>query len=182
MSSPVTLKRPPELTDHRLGSLDSNIIIVEYADFLCPFSSGVSKVVDQVLSRYKDICFIFRHFPLTNIHPYAGIAAMASEAAAEQGKFWEMHEILFSHQSEIGPESVFNLARELKLDMKKFLNDIEDETLLQKVQNDFKSGIDSSVDGTPTIFVNGLSFEGEITFEGLSEEIDQILNDNQPSA
>lgn len=93
-----------------------------------------------------------------------------------------MHEILFSHQSEIGPESVFNLARELKLDMRRFLNDIEDESLLQKVQHDFKSGIESSVDGTPTFFINGLSFEGEITFEGLIEEIDEILEDSRPSA
>lgn len=179
MSSAATLKRPPELDDHHLGSFNASIMIVEYADFLCPFSAESLKVLDQVLKKYKNVCLVYRHFPLTHTHPYAEVAAMASEAASRQGRFWDMHHALFKNQKDLSPESIFNLARELKLDMRKFLNDLEDEGLRKRVHQDFLSGTQNSIDSTPTIYINGVIFEDDISLKGFSDEIDLILREDQ---
>lgn len=179
MSASPTLKHSPVRKDHHLGSMSSSIMIVQYADFQCPFCAEAALVLDQILRSYRDVCLVFRHFPLTNTHPQAGIAAMAAEAAGKQDRFWEMHHSLLAHQNELEPESVFQLARDLKIDMRRFLNDIEDDELLERVQSDFRAGMENGVDGTPTIFINGVLFEGDISVEGISAEIDQILTDDQ---
>ncbi len=179
MSAAATLKRPPETSDHHLGTLNSSIMIVEYADFACPFSAELAGVLDKVMRQYKDICLVSRHFPLTSVHPNAGIAAMAAEAAGKQHKFWEMHHLLFKHYSALDPESVFHLARELRLDMRRFLNDLEEENLLERVQRDFRGGMENAIDGTPTLFINGILYEGDLSVQGISAEIDQILTEDQ---
>lgn len=176
--SATTLKRLPEKNDHHLGPLHASIVIVEYADFECPYCAAAVEVVDQIMKKNKDICIIFRHFPLTNHHPNAGIAAMAAEAAGKQNKFWEMHHSLFANQEDMGSERIFTIAREIGLNIRQFTNDLEDEGLLKHVQADFDSGIKSGVDGTPTFFVNGIKYEGETSIEGLQEEIDEILDDD----
>lgn len=176
--SATTLKRLPQRTDHHLGKLSASIVIVEYADFECPDSAAAVAVVDELIKTNNDICIIFRHFPLTNHHANAGVAAMAAEAAGKQHKFWEMHNALFANQENLGSEGIFAIARELKLDLRKFTNDLEDEELLQHVENDFDSGVKSGTEGTPTFFVNGIKYEGEVSVEGLQAEIDEILEDD----
>lgn len=176
--SATTLKRLPEKHDHHLGPLSASIVIVEYADFECPYSAEAVTVVNQIMKSNDDICIIFRHFPLTSHHHNAGLAAMAAEAAGKQNKFWDMHHALFENQSELGSEMIFRLARELGLDLRKFTNDLEDDHLLKRVQEDFDSGIKSGVDETPTFFVNGIKYEGETSIEGLQAEIDEILEDD----
>jgi len=179
MSSAATLKRPPELDDHHLGSFNASIMIVEYADFLCPFCAESSKVLVQILKKYKDVCLVYRHFPLTHTHPYAEVAAIASEASSKQGRFWDMHHALFKNQKDLSPETIFNIAREMRLDMRKFLNDLEDETLRKRVHQDFLSGTQNSIDSTPAVYMNGVIFEGDISVNGLSDEIDLILKEDQ---
>lgn len=181
MSAPVTLKRPPKLTDHNLGSLDSSIMIVGYFDFECPRSAEAISVLDAIQKKYQDVCLILRHFPVAGLHHNAGIAAVASEAAAKQGKFWEMARALLENQGELESEKIFLIARELKLDMKRFLNDLEDDELFEKVQEDFKGGVETSVEKTPTLFINGIQFDEGITLGQISDEIDEIQEeDHQP--
>jgi len=174
-----TLKTPPENNDHHRGSLDAAVMIVEYADFQCSFCAATSPVLDKIFQTYDDICIVFRHFPVTSTHPNAGVAAVAAEAADRQGKFWEMHHALFTHQEELSAENIFTLAKDIGLDMRDFLNDLEDEHLLNRVRKDFENGVNTGVSETPTLFINGIRFEGLPSFDDLREEIDQILRDNQ---
>ena len=174
-----TLKTLPKTTDHHKGPLEASLIIVEYGDFQCPFCSATAKVLDKIFLSYIDVCIIFRHFPLLATHANAAMAAVASEAAAKQGKFCEMHHALFDSQDDLSTETILTLARALGLNMRTFLNDLEDEDLLKRVRQDMDHGMNNGVFTTPTLFVNGLRFEGLPTFEGLGQEIDQILTDNQ---
>lgn len=174
-----TLKTPPEKSDHYQGSFDASIVIVEYGDFQCPFCAATVEVLDKVLHRYDDVCVIFRHFPIISTHPNAGVAAVAAEAAGNQDKFWEMHHALFANQHDLSTENILMIARNLGLDLRDFLNDLEDEHLLERVRNNINTGVNSGVDSTPTLFINGVRFEGMPSFEELREELDQILYDNQ---
>jgi len=174
-----TLKTPPLENDHHQGLLSASIVIVEYADFQCPLSAAVAPVLDKIFHRYDDVCIIFRHFPIITIHTNAGVAAVATEAANRQGKFWEMHHALFSKQQDLSTENIFAIAKSLGLNMREFLNDLENEKLLDHIRKDIKSGVNNGIIDIPTIFINGIRFEGSPTLDELSEEIDQILSDNQ---
>lgn len=173
-----TLKTLPTEYDNHRGPLSATIVIVEYADFQCPFSAATSPILDKVFQTYDDVCIVFRNFPVLKTHPNAGVAAVASEAAAKQKKFWEMHHALFENQRDLSTENIFTLAKNLDLDMRDFLNDLEDEHLMEKVRNDYNHGVNDGVSSTPTLFVNGVRFEGLPSFEELREEIDQVLRDN----
>jgi protein-disulfide isomerase len=172
--STLTLKSPPHKSDHHKGPLTASIVIVEYGDFQDPDCAKLTTVLDKIFKSYIDVCIIFRHFPLIATHPNAGVAAVAAEAAGKQGKFWEMHHALFAHQAELETENILNIAKELGLNLREFLNDLEDDRLLEKVRQDFTNGINNGVNATPVIFVNGVRFEGLPSFEELREEINQI--------
>lgn len=175
-----TLKTPPDKTDHHRGPLSASIVIVEYGDYQCPFSAATVPVIDKLFRTYDDICLIFRHFPIISTHPNAGVASVAAEAADHQGKFGEMHLALFNHQDDLSTENIFTIAKGMGLNMRDFINDLENERLLQRVRKDINSGVLNGVNATPTIFVNGVRLEGMPSFEEFQEEIDQILRDNQP--
>ncbi len=170
----LTLKNPPSKTDHHKGPLDASIIIVEYGDYQSPFCAATAPVLEKIFQSYIDVCLIYRHFPLTATHPNSGVAAMAAEAADRQGKFWEMHQALFDNQKDLSTENILAVAKQLGLDLRVFLNDLEDEDLLERVRRDFNNGINNGVTATPTIFVNGIRFEGLPSFEELREEINEI--------
>lgn len=170
----LTLKNPPNKIDHHKGPLEASIVIVEYGDFQCPSCARLAPVLDKIFQSYIDVCLIFRHYPVISIHPNAGIAAVAAEAASRQNKFWEMHHALFANQDNLETENILNIARELGLNLRDFLNDLEDEKLLEKVRRDFTNGINNGVSTTPALFVNGVRFEGFPSFEELQEEINQI--------
>lgn len=172
--STLTLKTPPNKFDHHKGPLTASIVIVEYGDFQDPNCAKLSAVLDKIFRSYIDVCIIFRHYPLIATHPNAGVAAVAAEAAGKQGKFWEMHHALFAQQGDLETENILNIARDLGLNLREFLNDLENDHLLEKVRQDFTSGINNGVSATPTIFVNGVRFEGLPSFEELKEEIKQI--------
>jgi protein-disulfide isomerase len=173
-----TLKTPPGHADHRRGPLNASVIIVEYGDYQCPFCAATAPVLDKLFRRYDDLCLVFRHFPMISNHPNAGVAAVAAEAANRQGKFWEMHQALFENQQDLSTENIFVLAKNLGLDMRDFLNDLEDERLLERVRKDINSGVLNGVNATPTIFVNGIRFEGMPSLDELQNEVDQIISDN----
>jgi protein-disulfide isomerase len=177
-----TLKKPVSKSDHLKGSVRALVNIVEYADFQCPFCATAAPVLDQLFESFRQsMCFAYRHFPITSSHEYAVIAALTAEAAGKQGKFWNMHDALFDNQETMSEDTFSLLARELGLNMTKFEKDLDDKHLIQKIQDDFNSGVESGVHGTPTVFINGIRYEGEISFEHLASEVRSILEQNQSS-
>ncbi|WPU66828.1 DsbA family protein [Peredibacter starrii] len=175
-----TLKIPPNVHDHRIGSLHAPVILIEYGDFQCPHCQMTVATMDTLVKEYgQDLCFIYRHFPLSTIHTDAGVAAVASEAADVQGQFWQMHHLLFENQNDLSSENIFELARVLKLDMKQFLDDLEKEEFAEKVRVDFNSGVRSQVNGTPTLFINGIRFDGAPSLEILRDVINKLIYENR---
>jgi protein-disulfide isomerase len=147
--------------DHIKGTADATIEIVEYGDFQCPDCGEAYPVVKHMLQVFgKQIRFVFRNLPLTDIHMYALAAAMAAEAAGLQGKYWEMNELIYENQQDLNGDLLFELADQLGLDAKKFKHDLQSTALQQKISNDIGSAEKSGVPGTPTFFVNGKMFAG----------------------
>lgn len=148
--------------DHIYGIAEAPLELVEYGDYECPFCGRAYPIVKDIQSKLgADMKFIFRNFPLRKIHPNAYPAAVATEAAALQGRFWEMHDLVFENQKQLGPDHILALAQDLGLDMERFESDIRDEALYLKARKDFESGMKSGVNRTPTFFVNGKKFNGD---------------------
>jgi protein-disulfide isomerase len=142
--------------DHIQGNNDAAIVLVEYGDYQCPHCGRAYPIVKRMQEKLGDqLKFVFRNFPLAKIHPEATMAAVASEAAALQNMYWEMHDIIFENQGQLDKDSLVEYARELGLDIKQFEEDMEDAALQEKVAADFESGIRSGVNATPTFFING---------------------------
>jgi protein-disulfide isomerase len=155
------LKPPINPSDHAQGDPRAPIQLVEYGDYECPFcarADGVVKALQQALG--DNLLYVFRNFPVTQVHPHAMRAAQAAEAAGLQDRFWEMHDVLFANQDALEDDDLFAYAQELGLDMERFAADIESDDVVQKVRADFLSGARSGVNGTPTFFVNGERYDG----------------------
>jgi protein-disulfide isomerase len=150
-----------ESVDHMRGPT-SGRLIVEYGDYECPYSRAAYRNIQRVEAQLDDaVRFAFRHFPLTGIHPHALAAARAAEAAAVQGRFWDMHELLFHHQTAFDDDDLRRYARELGLDRARFDSDSGDEAVLERVQRDIDSAKQSGeVYGTPTLFIDGVVHRG----------------------
>jgi protein-disulfide isomerase len=164
--------------DHVRGKADSSVVLIEYGDFQCPGCSSVFPTVEKVVDKYQDrIAFVFRNFPLTNIHPNARVAAAAAEAAGLQGDFWGMYRKLYETQnswSNLGTSErtdyFASLADELKLNRDTFMSDLSKSTINQKISFDIAVGKKAGVDATPTFFLNGTkldaaTYESEEAFE-----------------
>jgi protein-disulfide isomerase len=176
------LKPPVSVQDHVKGDLHAPVILVEYGDFQCPHCGAAYPIVKQIVKDYKEkMAFVFRHFPLAEIHPFAQAAAVASEAAANQGKFWQMHALIFENQHLLGLEMLLQLAESLKLDMKIFSHDFKDPKLFKKVEDNFESGILSGVNGTPSFYINGIKYNDSYDYESLTRAIDQAIKENPVS-
>jgi Na+/H+ antiporter NhaA len=150
-----TLLIPPvdPARDHLLGPVDAPLTLVEYLDYECPFCARVSGVGDELRAHFGDrLRYVTRHLPLP-VHPHAELAAVAAEAAARQGRFWEMHAVLFAHQDELELEDLVGYAAEIDLDVEQFLRDLDDEDLARHVEHDVASAEESGVRGTPTFFI-----------------------------
>jgi len=131
--------------------------VIEYADFECPYCAAVSlKLNDRPLRR------AFRHFPVRSSHPRAWAAACAAEAAAAQGRFWEMHDLLFGDQARLEDPHLWDRARELGLDLQRFDADRRSDAVIARVKRDFESGIRAGVATTPTLFADGRSYAGNL--------------------
>ena len=158
---PVQLTPAVSERDHVQGPAKAAIEIVEFGDYQCPDCGVAYPVIKEIQKTYGDqIRFVFRNLPLTDIHTYAKIAALAAEAAGQQHKYWEMHDLLYEHQEELSNELVYQLADQLGLNAEQFEQDLHNRALLQRLKDDTQSAEDSQVPGTPTFFVNGKMFDG----------------------
>lgn len=152
----MRLTQPIGPMDHVLGAPDAPVTMVEYLDYECPFCAQAHEVVAQVLSNIGDLVrYVPRHFPLSQIHPHALLAAQAAEAAGAQRMFWPIHSTLFENQDALDPEALMVYADALGLHVPRFTADLRNGAHLPKVQDDFRSGVRSGVNGTPTFFING---------------------------
>jgi formate-nitrite transporter family protein len=174
----VPAKRPTLLAvavgapDHVRGSVDAPVTLVEYADFECPFCGRWFPDLQRVLQDLGPrVRFVFRHFPISEQHPHAESAAEAAEAAGAQGKFWEMHDLLFENQRHLAPEDLLRYAGALGLDLARFTSELEQGTHQAKIREDFLSGVRSGVNGTPTFFINGVRHNGGYDAASLLEGI-----------
>jgi protein-disulfide isomerase len=158
--------------DHVLGPPDAPATLVEYGDYQCPHCGAAHPVVKAVLRHLgRNVRFAFRHFPLAEIHPYALLAAEAAEAAGAQGKFWEMHDLLFENQDALEDRNLLRYAEALDLDMPRFVAELAEHTWEPRVREDFMTGVRSGVNGTPTFFINGLRHDGPWDAESLIEAL-----------
>lgn len=175
-----TLKNPANRLDHKIGSLDAPVILVEYADYECAHSARANSLVQQLITEFKDdICYVYRHFPITDLHPHAALAAMAAEAADQQSRFWDMHDLIYKNIYNLSAESITVLAEALELDIQRFLVDLERDDLIDRVRKDIDSGEESGVTSTPTFFLNGIIFEEEATYPALKEGILELKKEYQ---
>jgi len=174
------LSIPPSEKDHHLGSLHALVVLVEYGDFECPNSAALAKEIEELLTEFQaNICYIFRHFPLTNIHPNSLYASLAAEAAAQQNELWNMIDQLFKNYDGLSPELIDELAYGLSLNMHRFKKDLKSEELLERITKDFSSGVRSGVRNTPTVFLNGQGYTAPIDFNLLRSEIEKLINEGQ---
>jgi protein-disulfide isomerase len=152
----ITLAEPPEPTDHSLGSEHAPVTLVEYGDFECPSCKVAVQTPKLLLERFPNrIRFIFRHFPLQEAHPHALLAAEAAEAAAAQGKFWPMHDLLFRNQAHLKDRDLQRYAGELGLDLARYTAEMDDHIYLQRVREHADGGRRSHIRATPTFFLDG---------------------------
>ena len=152
-----SLAVPPEPTDHARGSDHARITLIEYGDFECPSCKVAVSTPKLLLERFPNqVRFIFRHFPLEESHPHALLAAQASEAAAAQGEFWPMHDLLFQHQANLKEKDLQRYAADLGLDSVRYRAEMDDRIYLQKVREHLAGGRLSHIRATPTFFVNGV--------------------------
>jgi protein-disulfide isomerase len=159
--SEAQLTPPVSADDHVAGPADAPVTLVEYGDYQCPYCGMAHPIVKRAQRELgNQLRFVFRHFPLAEIHPHARLAAQAAEAAGAQGKFWEMHDMLFEHQDALEVEDLAGYAESLGLDTIKFARDLEAGTFAKRVRDDFRSGVKSGVNGTPTFFMNGARYDG----------------------
>lgn len=146
--------------DHTQGPSDAPVTLVEYGDYECPYCGEAYPIVKAVQEQMGErLRFVFRNFPLTNSHPHAQHAAEAAEAAAVQGRFWEMHDHLFENQGALGDARLAQYAHEIGVDEPRFTREMSEHAHAERVREDFMSGIRSGVNGTPTLFVNGVRHE-----------------------
>ena len=157
--------------DHQRGPSDAAITVVEYGDFECPHCGQAEPVVRALLADFGDVRYIWRHLPLTGVHPHAELAAAAAEAAAQQGVFWEMHDVLLSHQDHLDEEDLTRYATDLGLDVERFLDDLHHNTGAAQIAEDVDSAELSGVSGTPTFFVNGRRHHGAYDIASLSAAV-----------
>ena len=163
--------------DHRQGDPDAPCTLVEYGDYQCPSCGQAYPIVKRVQKHYgKRLSFVFRNFPLTQMHPFAEPAAETAEFAGANGKFWGMHDLLFENQARLGDDELLpELAKQLHLAPAKLLEALESKEFEPRVKSDFSSGVRSGVNGTPTFFINGQRHDGPYDFASLVEAIDGAL-------
>jgi protein-disulfide isomerase len=157
--------------DRVRGPDQAPVTLVEYGDFECPYCGQAEPVVRELLADYGDLRYIWRHLPLTDVHPHALLAAEGAEAAARQGKFWEMHDRLLEHQGALTAKDLIRYAAELGLDIEQFTRDLRNHAGQAKIAADVNSADLSGVSGTPTFFINGKRHHGAYDISTLSDAV-----------
>ena len=168
-----TLTVPVSERDHVAGPDTAAVTLVEYGDYECPYCRAAYPVVKAVQAELGDrLRFAFRNFPITSSHPHARRAAEAAEAAAAQGRFWEMHDHLYEHRDALEDGDLVSYAEELGLDVERFARDLDSHEYADLVQEDFMSGVRSGVNGTPTFFIDGVRYDGASETEALLDALE----------
>jgi protein-disulfide isomerase len=164
-------------TDHKLGGAHARATLVEYGDFECPNCKQAAPAVKLMLAHFKDrLRFVFRHFPLEEVHLHALLAAQAAEAAGAQRKFWPMHDLLFENQSRLQLHQLHAYAQRLELDMTRYDFEIADGVYLQRIREHIDSGVRSRVHSTPTFFINGQLCDISYGLQPLERGIEAALS------
>ncbi len=166
------------------GNTKSNIVLIEYSDFQCPACGRYYPILKELSQEFKNnIQFVYRHFPLRQIHANAQFAAQAAEAAGKQGKFWEMHDVIFEKQSEWSnqkreqvEENFISYARVLNIDVTQFKEDLNSKEVIDKVNNSYQGGIKARVNSTPTFFLNGEKIQNPRSYEEFRNVINKALD------
>ncbi len=154
--------------DHIQGPIEAPITLLEYGDYECPYCGAAYPVIKAVQKQLGDrLCFAFRNFPLVNSHPHAPHAAEAAEAAGAQGKFWEMHDLLYENQEGLDDENLAQYAEALGLDVQRLIGEVLSGAHMERVREDFQGGARGGVNGTPSFFINGVRHDGAPSFEAL---------------
>jgi len=166
LAAPVDPRR-----DHIRGPKGAPVTVVEYGDFECPFCGRAEPSVRELLADFGDVRYVWRHLPLTDVHPHAQLAAEAAEAAAAQDTFWEMHDTLLRHQDALQPADLIRYATELRLDTERFVRDLRDHAYASRVAEDVDTADLGSVSGTPTFFVNGQRHYGAYDIDSLKQAV-----------
>jgi NhaA family Na+:H+ antiporter len=154
----LALAAAVDSTDHSRGGAGPQLVV--YGDFECPYTAAAMRSIGALLESGAAFELVFRHFPLRSIHPHAEAAAAASEAAARQGRFWEMHDVLFRNQRHLESADLRRYAERLGLDLAHFEPDLVDPAVATRVERDVQSGRRSGVDGTPSLFIDGIRYRG----------------------
>ena len=158
--------------DHVLGRADARVTVLEYGDYECPYCRGAARDVQNMLARFPDtVRFVFRNFPIVQLHPHAEQAAEAAESAGAQGKFWEMYELLLQPSSSLDLDSLLSHARDLDLDTDRFRQEVTGRAYAAKIESDVREGIRNGVNATPKFYVDGERIDGKFPLEGLEDAI-----------
>jgi protein-disulfide isomerase len=176
--APKLLEDPvpiPTLGSPVMGPANAPITLVEFSDFQCPYCSKAVAQINATLQAYpKDVRLIFKQFPLDS-HPEAAISAAASLAAHQQGKFWPMHDVMFANRSKLSRQSILAWAKEIGLDMKRFTADLDSDAIRKAVLRDQADGDKAGVEATPTVFLNGRKYNGDLAPDAIKTVIDGEL-------
>lgn len=172
----AVLKPPVGARDHLAGSVDAPVVLVEYGDYECPYCGEAYPIVKELADALSDkLCLVFRNFPLSSMHPHAMRAAQAAEAAGAQGRFWQMHDLLFENQEALDEGDLVVYAKTLDLDVEQFRRDLAAGLHEARVREDFASGVRSGVNGTPTFFINGRRHDGSYQLDELLQAVEAAL-------
>jgi len=168
---------PVNEKDHAQGPASAPVTLVEYGDYECPYCGNAYPVVKRLKEEMGDrLRFVFRNFPLNTIHAHAGVAAQAAEAAAAQGKFWPMHDLLYEHQQDLGGADLLHYALQLGLEPYRFESDLSGEIFARRVGDAFPGGVRRGGNGTPTFFINGARYNGPHDYESLKAALEEAVN------
>ena len=160
--------------DHIQGPADAAVTLVEYGDYECPYCGAAYPIVKELQARMGDrLRFVFRNFPITTSHPHAEQAAEAAEAGAAQGRFWEMHDLLYENQTQLRDQDLHGYAEQLGIDVERFDKDLAEHVHAPRVREDFMSGVRSGVNGTPSFYVNGARHDDSYDFETLLDALER---------
>jgi protein-disulfide isomerase len=173
---PFELAVAVSAVDHTIGPEHAPVTVVEYGDFECPNCKQAAPAVKQLLSHFANqVRFVYRHFPVEQTHPHALAAAEAAECAAAQGRFWEMHDLLFDRQLHLKPAQLQGYAESLQLDMSRYAAELDDHIYLQRIREHMDGGNRSGVRGTPTFYVNGRIQDVSFGLHGLFDGVERAL-------
>jgi protein-disulfide isomerase len=176
MNESATLIPPVSARDHAEGRADAPVTLVEYGDYQCPYCGEAYPVVKRLQKALgKELRFVFRNFPLTQAHPYAMIAAEAAEAAGLQGRFWQMHDLIYENQADLEPDILPSWAEMVGLDLQAFGTAIRQGAATKRVKEDRMSGVRSGVNGTPSFFINATRYDGATDYDSLRAVLEQQL-------